>query len=63
MMFRGGRTPTVPGVPPPPKPESDQYDLTVNANGTISYSPGFSIFNWADRRPKKREMDGDWRDA
>ena len=42
--------------PPPPKPpEPDEYELSVNPNGTVSYSPGSSIFDWAERRRKKRE--------
>ena len=41
----------VPVVPPKP----DEYDLTINPNGTVSYTEGFSVFNWAEARRKKRE--------
>jgi hypothetical protein len=41
---------------PPPKP--DAYDVTVNPNGTVSYTDGFSVFNWAEQRRKKRGREG-----
>ena len=40
-------------VKPPLQP--DKFDVTVNANGTVSYTEGFSVFNWAEARRKKRE--------
>ena len=43
-------------VKPPPKP--DEWNLTINPNGTVSYTEGFSVFNWAEARRKRRERDG-----
>jgi len=44
----------VPVVPP----KSDEYELRVNPNGTVSYSEGFTIFDWAENRRKKRGREG-----
>ena len=41
-----------------PPPKSDKYNLMVNPNGTVSYSEGFSIFDWAETRRKRRERTG-----
>ena len=39
----------------PPSPKADEYNLSINPNGTVSYTEGFSVFNWAEQRRKKRE--------
>ena len=45
--------------PPPsePKPSGDAVILTANPDGSVQYLPGFSIFEWAEKKRRKRERD------
>lgn len=52
----------LPALPPKPKPQ-DNAILHVNPGGQIVYSAPFDIREWAENRHKKRQQDGDWRDA
>jgi phage terminase large subunit len=44
--------------PPPPKPKpTDKAILIANPDGSVTYEPGFSIWEWAERRRRGRERD------
>lgn len=43
---------------PPPKPKpSGEAILIANPDGSIRYEPGFSIWEWAEKKRRKREVD------
>jgi hypothetical protein len=45
----------LPVVSPPPR---DRWDVTVNPNGTVSYTEGFSVRAWAEARARKKRLEG-----
>ncbi len=45
-----------PPPPPKPNPTGEAIVLTANPDGSVIYEPGFSIFEWAEKR-RKREAD------
>jgi hypothetical protein len=45
-----------PPPPAPPRPRSEPV-LMANADGTVIYKPGFSIWEWAEKRRRTRERE------
>ena len=43
-----------PPPPKPPKPKSEAV-LVANPDGSIRYEPGFSIYEWAEKKRRQRE--------